>query len=125
MEKFIELFNDKNAQNSFDPNDVKTTSNALVASLPYFLPILFFLPILINKQSAYCKFHANQQLTWLIVSVIIGVICGILGLIPVLGAIIGAVIGLAWLAVSFLLFYSAFKGNAVRIPFVGNMISIF
>lgn len=125
MDKFIELFNDQNAQNSFSSDDVKKTSNVLVASLPYFLPILFFLPILINKQSSYCKFHANQQLIWLICSVVIGIICGVLGLIPVLGTIVGVLVGLAWLAVSFLLFYAAFKGMAVRIPFVGNMISIF
>ena len=38
------------------------------AKTPIWMIILFFLPVAIDKESEFCRFHANQSLCWLIVS---------------------------------------------------------
>jgi len=119
----LDAFNDQQAQNSFSGGDVQTYK--VQAVLPYILPILFFLPIISEKNSAFCKFHANQQLAWLIVSAVLGLVGKIIGFIPILGAIVGGVIGLAWLLLSILLMISANQGKAIRIPVIGSMFEIF
>ncbi len=123
MKEILENFNDQSAQSSFDQSDVQ--KNNILVAVCYVLPILFFVPILLNGSSTYCRFHANQQLTQLILGIILGVVLGVVGLIPVLGAIIGVLVGICMLALVIALFYGAVKGMAVRIPFIGNMINIF
>lgn len=123
MKDILENFNDQSAQNSFDQADVQ--KNKILIAVCYVLPILFFVPILIDKSSSYCRFHANQQLTLFIFGVILGIALAVIGLIPVLGAIIGVLVGLCMLALVIALAYGAYSGMAVRIPFVGNMINIF
>ncbi|MBQ8297712.1 MAG: hypothetical protein IJX77_08025 [Ruminococcus sp.] len=120
---FLDIFNDTTAQSTFDSKDVE--DNKLIVTICYFLPILFFLPIIMNSNSAYCRFHANQILSWLVVGVVVGIVMAIIGIIPILGAILNAVIGLAILVVAILLMMSAYAGKAVRIPFVGSLIQIF
>ena len=51
--------------------------NMAVAVIPYFFSVLFFLPIVCNKNSEFCRFHANQQLTLLIAEVILYVLMGL------------------------------------------------
>ncbi len=123
MDGILENFNDKNAQSTFSKEDVQ--KNMIVAVLPYILPILFFVPILVDKNSSFCRFHANQQLIWLITCVILGLIMVVLGLVPVLGAIIDALIGLCIFAVMIFYIIGAVKGMALRLPFIGSMINIF
>lgn len=123
MKEILENFNDQSAQSSFDQADVQ--KNNILVAVCYVLPILFFVPIILNGSSTYCRFHANQQLTLLIFGVVLGVVMAVIGLIPVLGAIIGFAIGLCMLALVIGLFYGAVKGMAVRIPFIGNLLSIF
>ncbi len=123
MKDILENFNDQSAQSSFDQAEVQ--KNKILITVCYVLPILFFVPILIDKSSSYCRFHANQQLTLFIFGVILGLALAVIGLIPVLGAIIGVLVGLCMLALVIALAYGAYSGMAVRIPFVGNMISIF
>lgn len=123
MANFMDNFNDSSAESTFDGADIE--KNKVVAVIPYLIPILFFLPIISDKDSDFCKFHANQQLIWFICCAIIGIITKILSYIPILGILINAVIGLALLAFSILLMASASQGKAVRIPFVGNLFEIF
>ncbi|MBR3760656.1 MAG: hypothetical protein IKK47_06685 [Ruminococcus sp.] len=123
MKEILENFNDQSAQSSFNQADVQ--KNKILVAICYIFPILFFVPIIIDGSSSYCRFHANQQLTQLILGIILGVVLGIVGLIPVLGAIIGVLVGICMLALVVALFYGAIKGMAVRIPFIGNMINIF
>lgn len=123
MKEILENFNDQSAQSSFDQADVQ--KNNILVAICYVLPILFFVPIILNGSSTYCRFHANQQLTLLIFGVVLGVVMAVIRLIPVLGAIIGVLVGLCMLALVIGLFYGAVKGMAVRIPFIGNLLSIF
>ncbi len=123
MNNFLGTFNDSSAQSTFSQEDI--SKNGVVGAIGYIIPILFFLPILMNKNSSYCKFHANQQLTWLIFGVVFGVVSAVLNLIPVVGAVITIILGIFFLAVAICLAYGAFKGMALRLPFIGDLINIF
>ena len=123
LDSIIENFNDRDTQNSFDYKDMK--DNMAVAVIPYFFSFLFFLPIVCNKNSTFCRFHANQQLTLLIAEVILYVVMGIIGIIPILGWLVDAVAGLAIFLFKCCLAYGAYKGKAIRIPFIGNFLNVF
>lgn len=119
MKEILENFNDQSAQSTFSNEDVQ--KNKLLTAVCYLFPILFFLPLLVDQNSSYCRFHANQSLIWLVFDAILGIMIGILHLIPILGAIISALIGLAVLAVAVCLMIGAYSGMAVRLPFLGHL----
>lgn len=123
MGNLLDNFNDESEQSSFDAADVQKYK--VQAVLPYLFPILFFLPIISDKNSRFCKFHANQQLAWFIVGIVASIVIKVLSLIPILGAICCSLISLAFLIADILLMISANAGKAIRIPFVGNFINIF
>lgn len=68
---------DRISEKTFDPADIE--QNKTMAGLAY---ILFFLPLIACKDSQYGKFHANQGLLLLILSVVgsiaLSVVSGIL-----------------------------------------------
>lgn len=123
MNEFLENFNDKSAEESFGEYDSATYR--IQGILPYILPFLFFLPIVMNKESAFCRFHANQQLVLLIVLVAVNIITRILGIIPLLGGILNIVLWLAYFALMAALVMGAYNGKAYRIPILGNIINVF
>lgn len=123
IDKILDNFNDEKTACMFNYNEVQ--QNKISAVVPYFIPFLFFLPLIMDKNSGFCKFHANQQLTWLIVTVIIEIIQKIIGVIPVIGWLANILISIAVLLVSVGLMYGAAKGKALRLPFVGELIKIF
>ena len=59
-----------------------------VCAIAYLFGILFFLPLILYPNDAFGKFHANQSLVLLIVSVCGSVVFGILALIPIAGIIL-------------------------------------
>ena len=122
LEKVNEIIadlNDINEEGEFSEHEKEKFK--VWAVLGYLLPILFFVPIVLDGNSRFCKFHANQQLVWLVICIILGIISGVIGIIPILGGLIGAVIGLCILAAAFVLAYAAGNGKAVRIPIMGNI----
>lgn len=121
MANFMDNFNDDSEQSGFDAVDVQNYK--VQAILPYLIPILFFLPLIANSNSKFCKFHANQQLSWLIVEIVVGVIMGLFNLIPILGAIVCSLCFLALLVLSIMLMIGAANGKAIRIPFIGSLIN--
>ena len=124
LDDFLENFNDINTENTFVDAEVK--KNSAIAAIAYIVPILFFLPICIDGNSTYCKFHANQSLTWLIVLIILGFITFILGFIPFLGVLFSRLIyPLLVLGIDALFIYGSIKGKAYRFPFIGSLINIF
>lgn len=122
MDEFLEKFNDTSEQELFG-EDMRTFQ--LHASLPYLCPIFFFIPVVFNKESSFCRFHSNQMIAWLICCVIISIVVGILDFIPILGALVGFLCKLAMLIISCVLCYASYKGFAVRIPIIGEKISFF
>lgn len=116
--EFMNQFNDEQAQANFDPADVQ--KNKALAIIAYFW-ILFFLPYVAAKDSAFAKFHANQAFNFLVASLVISVASGIIGIIPILGLLVAIVLRLAIFAAMIILMICASKGMAVRIPVIGNL----
>lgn len=110
----------------FDTQDI--TNNKVVSVLAY-IPILFWLPLVVNSNSRFGKFHANQGLglllTGIVVSVALAVLHLLLGWIPILGTII---VGLVRIALSLILLVLAIlgmvntgNGNAKELPVIGGL----
>lgn len=116
--EFMNQFNDEQAQANFDPADVQ--KNKSLAIIAYFW-ILFFLPYVAAKDSAFAKFHANQAFNFLVASLVISVVSGIITIIPILGPLVAIVLRLPVFAAMIILMICASKGMAVRIPVIGNL----
>ena len=124
IDEILENFNDMNTERTFDSNEI--SKNSIFAILAYLIPILFFLPFITDKNSAYCKFHANESFLWLITLIVLGVVCGIIGLIPIIGFIVKRIaFPLIVLGIDFAMVYGSIKGKAYRLPFVGSLFEIF
>lgn len=95
-----------------DPEDVE--KNKVMAGLAYFI---FFLPLIVCSDSKYGKFHANQGLLLLIVSLIGNII---LGIIPVIGWIILPIFELATLIFAIMGLINGLNGKAEELPIFGK-----
>ncbi len=89
------------------------------------VPILFWLPLVAAKDSAFGKFYANQGLILLIAGFVISFAGGIIGIIPLLGDLIAALLGLVELAAFLFLLVSALQGKARYLPFIGKLFEAF
>lgn len=123
MFDIFDEFNDVSEQATFENADIQKHKVCIV--LPYILPFLFFLPLIADKNSNVCKFHANQQFTWFIFSVVIWLVTKILGFIPILGFIANILIGIAILAIDIILMVNSSAGKAIRLPFIGSLFNLF
>lgn len=120
----LEQFDDKSISCGFSTSDIEESK--VQAVLPYLFPILFFLPLVSGKKgSEFNRFHANQQLAWLIVCAVLDIVAGLVSGIFLIGALVRAVIGIAELAVAISLMYGASQGMALKIPFVSDLIKFF
>lgn len=72
---FKDILNTPDYTAQYDPADIQSVKGVTVAS--YFW-ILFWLPLAVNSNSRYGRFHANQALLSLIASVAIGIVSAIL-----------------------------------------------
>ena len=115
---FMNQFNDANAQATFTAEEVK--KNQIFCVLAY-LGILFFVPFVADKNSAYAKFHANQGFAFFLAILAVGVVCRILIFIPFLGGLLSSILLLALIVAMILLMVCAYKGMAVRIPVIGTL----
>jgi uncharacterized membrane protein len=97
-----------------DPADVE--KNKVVSALAY-LGILFFLPLVTDKDSKFGKFHANQGLILLIVSVASNII---LPMIPVIGWIAWPIVSIAVLVFFVMGIMNALNGKMTPLPLIGN-----
>jgi uncharacterized membrane protein len=90
--------------------------NKIVAALAY---LVFFIPLLAAKESKFAKFHANQGLNLLLLTLAVSVIGGI---IPFLGWFLIIPLGGIF---SFVLFVmgvmNAFGGKETKLPVIGNI----
>jgi uncharacterized membrane protein len=101
----------------FTQEDIE--DNKVMAALAY---ILFFLPLIVCPESAYGKFHANQGLVLLIISVAGSIVFGIISaIIPFIGWIIQLIFSLAVLAFAILGIVNALNGKANKLPLIGEI----
>ncbi|WKY46902.1 hypothetical protein Q5O24_11110 [Eubacteriaceae bacterium ES3] len=98
----------------FTQEDIE--DNKVMAALAY---ILFFLPLIVCPESAYGKFHANQGLVLLIISVAGSIV---FSLIPVIGWILLPIFSLAILAFVILGIVNALNGKANKLPLIGEIV---
>lgn len=102
---------------------VHPTDNKVIFVLSY-LGILFFLPLVVCPESSEGKFHANQGLSLLIVSVAGSIALSILtAIIWVLGFITGF-FGLAMFILMVIGMVNAANGKQEPLPVIGTMFNI-
>lgn len=109
----------------YDPAEMEQQKG--LAIVAYLFEILFFLPVMSNKDSAYAKAVGNQALTIAAASIVVYILRIIIGKIPVLGGILGLVLSLVSLAIvvlSILKIVDAVNGKMRKLPF-GFEISAF
>lgn len=102
----------------FDPEDIR--ANSTFAAVSY-IPILFILPLILKPNSRFARFHANQGVILLIVSVVLGAIQGILSFIPIVSWIVSTVFGLITFGYFLYGFINTLNGKAKELPFVGGI----
>ncbi|HHZ02491.1 MAG TPA: hypothetical protein GX396_06090 [Tissierellia bacterium] len=96
----------------FTQEDIE--KNKTMAGLAY---ILFFLPLIVCPDSSYAKFHANQGLLLLIVSIAGNII---LGMIPIIGWILLPLFGIVILVFAIMGLVNGLGGKAKRLPLIGK-----
>jgi uncharacterized membrane protein len=100
------------AEPAFTNEDIE--KGKTMAGLSY---LLFFLPLVACPESRYARFHANQSLILLIVSIAGNII---LGIIPIVGWILLPFFGIAVLVFAVLGMVNGFGGKARRLPLIGG-----
>lgn len=81
--------------------------------------ILFFIPLIVDKDSEFGKFHANQGLVLLLLSIAISVVGSI---IPFLGwFIIAPIGGLLVLVLAIVGIINALNGEQKELPIIGGI----
>ena len=112
---------------TFDPHDYE--QHHLPGAVGY---VLFFVPLVVNSKSPFCRFAANQGLlafiAYLLASLGFGLAGMILGWIPALGVllkwIVGAIATLVKLGILALAAYygwRAYNGDALAFPYIGGI----
>lgn len=124
----MEEMNDKNSVNEmredvFDEEDIR--QNKTMAGLAY---ILFFLPLIVCKDSKFGRFHANQGLLLLILSVVgyiaMSIVTTILATITwrLFGfiSLLYSIYGLFILALAIYGLVNGLNGKAKELPVIGK-----
>lgn len=97
----------------FSVDDIN--NNRIMAILAY-IGLLFLVPLIAARESAFARFHTNQG----IILFLFGVIGSVLYIIPFVGWIAGGIINI----ISFVLFIigliNAVKGDAKELPLIGK-----
>jgi uncharacterized membrane protein len=74
--------------------------------------------LVVEKKSAYVRFHAYQST---IASLALWITSIILGFIPLIGALLGVALSLASLVLWVVLMIKAFQGERFKLPILGDM----
>lgn len=94
------------------PSEEDIQANKGIAILSY-IGIFFLIPMLARKDSAFCRYHANQGLVLFILEVIINIatyfvsLVGILGIVTLVFAIMGII--------------NCAKGQVKPLPLIGGI----
>ena len=116
----------KDSTLEYSPEDIE--ENKIVAGITT-IPFAFWLPLVVDTDSQFAKFYANQSLILTILCVVFYIINAVVGrvlwMIPLLGHILSPLFGLivtvvalgAWL----FLIVNALQGKAKELPLIGNI----
>lgn len=101
-----------------DPADAE--KNKAMAIVGYIIPILFFIPLVSDaKNSPFAKFHANQQLNFLLFLVIGYVVSGIL-MFVVIGFLFYFLVLIGNVVFLIMGIINASKGEMKELPLIGG-----
>lgn len=100
-------------------NQSDAEKNKAMAIIGYIIPILFFIPLVTDaKNSAFAKFHANQQLNLLLAAIAVNIVGTV---IPVLGWFIILPLGsIALIVIAIMGIINAAKGSMKKLPLIGG-----
>lgn len=100
-------------------NQSDAEKNKAMAIIGYIIPILFFIPLVTDaKNSAFAKFHANQQLNLLLAAIAVNIVGTV---IPVLGWFIILPLGsIALIVIAIMGIVNAVKGVMKKLPIIGG-----
>lgn len=96
----------------FDATDIE--NNKTMAGLAY---IIFFLPLITCPNSAYAKFHANQSLLLLIITIAGNIVFSML---PFIGWILRPLFSMVVFVFYVMGLINGFQGKAKRLPIFGT-----
>ena len=132
--KFDEIMNQiahpEEVTDQFYPEDMRTNQTSGILGS---FPMLFWIPLVLAKDSPYAKFCANQGFILFVLNIAISIatsiVSAIFSHIPLIGGILNWIVSLAVFAVTtgafLLLLISACQGKARKIPFAGNLFEVF
>ena len=110
--------NSNNSNSNNNPNNANkdVEDNKVIAALAY---IIFFLPLIVAKDSEFGKFHANQGLILLLLGFAVSIVGTI---IPFIGwFIIAPIGGLVVFVLGILGIINALNGVEKELPFIGSI----
>jgi len=95
----------------------------VVCALTYLFGILFFVPLIVYPDDDFARFHANQGLIVLLVSVIGGAVLGILTMLPVVGlvfTILSSLFGVVMLVACIFGILNVVREEKRELPVIGK-----
>jgi uncharacterized membrane protein len=116
------------AENPQAPQGGTGLAPNVAGALAYFLgPITGILFLVIEKQSAFVRFHAAQSIAvsvaWVILWVVMAVLSTVLAVVPIIGLLISLVlylvIGLGAFILWLALMFRAYQGAEWELPVIG------
>ena len=100
--------------NMFSPEDIERSK--YLSALCYISYVFIIIALLVEPDSKFVRYHANQS----IMLTVLGVICGLICIVPILGWIVGGVGSIAVLVFTIMGIVRAVKGVAKDLPIVGK-----
>ena len=85
-----------------------------------YLGILLLIPLLVNKDNEYSKFHVKQGIVLLVCSIAGSVVSIILAFIPVIGHLISLAIWIFILVLVIMGIINALNGKTEPLPVIGK-----
>ena len=99
------------SEKNYTPEDIE--KNKVVAAIAY---AIFFVPLLVDKDSEFGKFHANQGLLLLIVSLVGNAVLTI----SIVGILLVPVLNIILLVLFIMGVVNAINGQAKELPVIGK-----
>jgi len=103
------------------------SDNAAGALAYLFIPAIVFLVMEPYNKKSFVRFHSMQSILLAVASFVIMIVIGIgMGVLSFflpwfVRSLMFSLIDLAWLVLGLFLIFSAFKGNRVKLPIIGDI----
>lgn len=102
-------------------NQSDAEKNKAMAIIGYIIPILFFIPLVTDaKSSPFAKYHANQQLNFLLFAVVGYIISSIL-MVILIGFLLYFLVMIASIVFMIMGIINAAKGEMKPLPLIGGI----